>query len=351
MIPLAISASVVWGKVWPILLALVFFGVLIFFHELGHFLFAKLFKVKVNEFAMGMGPALIKKKKGDTVYALRLLPVGGFCSMEGEDTESENEGAFCNKPVWQRFIIVAAGGIVNIIIGIIVVAIMLCGSDLIGTTTVHSFVDGSESMAGMQPGDVICKINDKHVFSEYDYSCLVLRDSDGKIDLTVKRDGSKIELKDVEFGVPQLQNMVVRGIEPGILSVPKYSVRVTASISRMVYLSLFDLITGQYGLKDLSGPVGTVAYVSQTATQASEEKDFSTLYIMMALIAVNLGLFNLLPLPALDGGRLFFMLIEMIFRKPVPRKLEGWVHGIGLLLLLALMAVVTFSDILNLIRN
>ena len=131
------SAAAVWGKVWPVLVAILFFGLLIFFHELGHFTFAKLFKVKVNEFAMGMGPTLFKFKKGETRYALRLFSIGGFVSMEGEDEESENERAFCNKPAWQRFIIVAAGGVVNLIMGAIIVAVMLSQTNLIGLPQIH----------------------------------------------------------------------------------------------------------------------------------------------------------------------------------------------------------------------
>ena len=160
-----VTAAAVWGKVWPILIALLFFGLIISFHELGHFIFAKLFKVQVNEFSLGMGPAIFKKKKGETQYSLRLLPIGGYVSMEGEDEDSENERAFCNIKAWKRFIIIAAGGVVNLIMGVIVVAIMLATSgDLIGTPQINFFhEDAATATQGLQEKDVIKKINGKTV--------------------------------------------------------------------------------------------------------------------------------------------------------------------------------------------
>lgn len=353
------SAAEIWGKAWPIIVAIFFFGLLIFFHELGHFTFAKLFKVKVREFAMGMGPAILKFKKGETKYALRLLPIGGFVSMEGEDEESEDERAFCNKAAWKRFIIVAAGGVINLIMGVLIVAVMLSQSDLIGLPEIHSFEENALSNQQLQAGDEIKKINGKYVFSEYDMSFLMMRDADGVIDFTVERNGEKLELPGVKFqtvdndGVNTIiYDFIIRGVEPGILTVPVNAVKQSISIGRIVWISLFDLVTGQYGLSDLSGPIGTVTLVADAAVQGVEQSmDFSFLYNIMAMIAINIGLFNLLPLPALDGGRLFFILIEMIFRKKVPAKFEGWVHAIGIVLLLGLMVVVSFGDIMRLIRG
>lgn len=357
IIPL-ITASAVWGKVWPILLAILFFGLIIFFHELGHFTFAKLFKVQVNEFAMGMGPTLFKFKKGETKYALRLFPIGGFVSMEGEDEESENERAFCKKPTWQRFIIVAAGGVVNLIMGVIIVAIMLSQTDLIGLPQIHSFEDNSVSSQYLQAGDEIKKINGKRVYSEYDLGFLMSRDKDGIIDFTVERNGETLQLDGVEFQTYDnngtltiVYDFIIKGVQPTFLNVAKNAVLESVSIGRIVWISLLDLVTGQYGLSELSGPIGTVSFIADAAQTATQETDYTYLLNLMAMIAINIGLFNLLPLPALDGGRLFFMLIEMIFRKPVPRKYEGWVHAIGLVLLMLLMVVISFSDILRLIRG
>ena len=357
IIPL-ITAAELWGKAWPILVAILFFGLLIFFHELGHFTFAKLFKVKVHEFAMGMGPTLFKFKKGDTKYALRLFPIGGFVSMEGEDEESEDEGAFCKKPAWQRFIIVAAGGTINLIMGVIIVAVMLSQSSLIGLPEIHSFEENAVSSQHLQAGDKIEKINGKRVFSEYDLSFLMMRDKDGIIDFTVKRDGEKVELPSVPFqtydnnGVNTIvYDFIIRGVEPGIWSVAKNSVLQSVSIGRIVWISLLDLVTGQYGLSDLSGPIGTVTYIADAAQTATQQTDYTYLFNLMAMIAINIGLFNLLPLPALDGGRLLFIAIEVVFRKKVPAKFEGWVHAVGIVLLLGLMVIVSFSDIMRLIRG
>ena len=353
------SAAAVWGKVWPVLVAILFFGLLIFFHELGHFTFAKLFKVQVNEFAMGMGPTLFKFKKGETKYALRLFPIGGFVSMEGEDEESENERAFCNKPAWQRFIIIAAGGVVNLIMGAIIVAVMLSQTNLIGLPEIHSFEENSVSSQYLQAGDEIKKINGKRVYSEYDLSFLMARDKDGIIDFTVEREGEKVELNGVPFQTIKNQDgtitiiydFIIRGVEPGFLSVTKNAVLESVSIGRIVWISLLDLVTGQYGLSDLSGPIGTVSYIADAAQIATQQTDYTYLFMLMAMIAINIGLFNLLPLPALDGGRLFFLAIEFVFRKPVPAKYEGWVHAVGMVLLLLLMAVISLSDILRLIRG
>ncbi len=353
------SAAAVWGKVWPILVAILFFGLLIFFHELGHFTFAKLFKVQVNEFAMGMGPTLFKFKKGETKYALRLFPIGGFVSMEGEDEESENERAFCNKPAWQRFIIIAAGGVINLIMGAIIVAIMLSQSNLIGLPEIHSFEENAVSSQYLQAGDEIREINGKRVYSEYDLSFLMARDKDGVIDFVVEREGEKIDLNGVPFQTVKnddgtitiIYDFIIRGVEPSFLSVAKNAALESVSIGRIVWISLLDLITGQYGLSDLSGPIGTVSYIADAAQIATQQTDYTYLFTLMAMIAINIGLFNLLPLPALDGGRLFFLAIEFVFRKPVPAKYEGWVHAVGMVLLLLLMVVISFSDILRLIRG
>lgn len=355
------TAAAVWGKVWPILIAILFFGLIIAFHELGHFIFAKLFKVQVNEFSLGMGPAIFKKKKGETQYSLRLLPIGGYVSMEGEDEDSENERAFCNIKAWKRFIIIAAGGVVNLIMGVIVVAIMLATSgDLIGTPQINFFhEDAATATQGLQEKDVIKKINGKTVFSEYDLSFLMARDKDGVIDFVVERNNEKVTVDGVKFDTKKnpdgtltiIYDFVIVGVKSNVWTVAKNAVLESVSIARIVWLSLFDLVTGQYGLSDLSGPIGTVTIIADTAQNAVAQTDYSMLFMIMALIAINIGLFNLLPLPALDGGRLFFLLIEMIFRKPIPRKYEGWIHAIGLGLLLLLMVVISFSDIMKLIKG
>ena len=353
------TVAIGWGKIWPILFAILFFCVIIFSHELGHFTFAKLFGVKVNQFAIGMGPKIWRKKKGETEYSVRLFPIGGFVSMEGEDEESDDERAFGKKKTWQRIIIVAAGAVVNLILGLLIVIIMLTQENLIGTPRVNQFYDEATTVnCGLQEGDIIKKINDRYVFSSYDLSFLLSRDKDASVDFVVDRNGEEKILNDVKFQTTELEDgtstmifdFSIVGVEPSFVSVIKYGVLEFVSIARIVWISLFDLITGTYGFKDLSGPIGTVGYIAEI-TQEAVKTDITPVFTILALISINLGIFNLLPIPALDGGRLFFLFIELIFRKPINRKYEGYIHAVGLILLLLLMVVISFSDITKLVRG
>ena len=346
----------IWGNVWPYLVAILLFGVIIAIHEFGHFFFAKLFKVKVNEFALGMGPAIFKKKIGETQYALRLFPIGGFVSMEGEDTESDDDRAFNKKKPYQRFIRVAAGAILNLIRGIIVVAICLSMQNLVGTREVHSFHEKAISCDyGLKAGDEIIKINNTNIYSSRGIGFNMVRDTDNKLDITVLRDGKKVELKDVQFrqfefeGRQYLeQDFYVVGEPHTIFNVAKTAILDSASIVQMVRLSLVDLCTGKYGMKDVSGPIGTISAIADSTAQGPTAKDkLFTALTLLSYITINVGVFNLLPVPALDGGRLFFIFIEMIRRKPISPKKEGIIHTVGLVLLLLFMAVVSISDIIK----
>ena len=350
------TISALWSSFWPYLLAIFLFGILIAIHEFGHFSFAKLFKVKVNEFALGMGPKIISKKKGDTAYSLRLFPIGGFVSMEGEDEESSDEGAFNKKPAWQRFIIIAAGAILNLLLGVLVVGICLSCSELVGTRVVHSFYDNATSQAtGLQVGDEIIEINNTPVYSYKGIAFNLVRDVDNKLDMVVRRNGEKVELKGVEFQQFEFegrmyisQDFILVGEKPNVANVIKNSFLDSASIVQMVRLSLFDMITGKYGIKDVSGPIGTISAIAESTAEPEELSDkLLTALNFLSMITINVGVVNLLPLPALDGGRLFFLFIEMIRRKPIPAEKEGKIHTVGLVLLLVLMAVITISDIIK----
>ncbi len=328
-------------------------------HELGHFSLARLFKVKINEFSIGMGPAILKRKAKETQYSLRLFPIGGFVSMEGEDETSGDERAFCNKPVWQRFLIVCAGAVVNIILGTVLLAILISGQNLVGTNQIHSFAEGSQLEAsGLRAGDEIIQINGRRVFSDMDLSYLMFTDDDGVLEITVKRNGEKLNLDNVKFTTKEkdgkeqiVYDMTILGVEKNFGTVATAAVKQTVSVARLVWMSLGDLISGKYGLKDVSGPIGTVGVIAEIADESAKHTDYSALINIMAFISINIGVFNLLPVPALDGGRLFFMFIEMIFRKPVPAKYENWVHAAGMILLLMFMAVVSFSDIIKFIKG
>lgn len=362
---LEITASAVLSKVWTIALAILFFGVIIIIHEFGHFICAKLFKVRVNEFSIGMGPAIFKKQKGETQYSLRALTIGGYVSMEGEDEESEDERAFNKKKVWQRIIIVVAGATMNLILGLVIMAITLSTStDLIGTNTIKEFYPTavSNQQGGLKEGDKFLKIDGHAVWSERDLSFLMSRSDNGVFNFVVERDGEKVELNNVAFKTEDVEyngktvtmityDFVIVGEKPTFKNVFINSFTQSASIVRTVWLSLFDVVTGRYGMSELAGPVGTVDIIADVAQSAAEEHNFEQLLFIMALITINIGVANLLPLPALDGGRLMFLIIEGIRRKPVNRKYEGYIHAAGLALLLLLMVFVTYNDIVRIIHT
>ncbi|HZK21066.1 MAG TPA: M50 family metallopeptidase [Oscillospiraceae bacterium] len=350
------TVAPIWSAVWPYLLAILLFGVIIAIHEVGHFLFAKLFDVKVNEFALGMGPVIFKRQKGETKYALRLFPIGGFVSMEGEDEDSDDDRAFFRKPCWQRFIIVAAGAILNLILGVIVVAIVLSADNLIGTKTINGFFEDSvSSNYGLMEGDEILEINGTKIYSYRGIGFNLVRDDDNSVDFKVRRDGQVIDVNGVEFDTFEYEgrdyivwDFQLIGVEPSFLKVVKTAVLDSASIVQLVRLSLVDMVSGKYGLKDISGPIGTISAIADTTAQAKTVKEkMLTALELLSYITINVGVFNLLPVPALDGGRLFFIAIEAIRRKPISRKYEGYIHAAGLIMLLLLMVVVTVSDIVK----
>ncbi|MBO5852719.1 MAG: RIP metalloprotease RseP [Clostridia bacterium] len=339
---------------WPYLVAILAFVLLIIIHELGHFIAAKICGVRVNEFAVGFGPKLFKKKIGETVYAWKLIPLGGYCAMEGEDEGSEDERAFCNKGPLKRLFIVANGAIFNLVLGLIIVAITLIPSQKFSSTTIASFTDNAvSSQYGLEAGDEILSVDGRKIFTTYDLSYAFTGVDDGAIDITVKRNGEKVELKDVRFETATENEIsyikvdfYVLGIEKTPLTFITQTIHTAIANCRVVWFSLIDLITGKYGLSAMSGPVGITATIGSVA-----KANLFNILPIMALITINLGIFNLLPLPALDGGRIIFILIELITRKPVPQKYEGLVHTIGLIILLAFMLLITAKDIISLIAG
>lgn len=333
-----------------IIIAILIFGFLVVIHEGGHYLFARLFNVKIYEFAIGMGPRLLShtSKKTGIVYSLRLLPFGGFVSMAGEDEACDDENSLNRKPVWQRMIITAAGALVNIIAGVLVMAVIVLSSDKLASTRVAQFAAGSTSNnQGLCVGDEIVKIGSSRVYTGNDLAYEIMRQGDKPLDITLIRDGEKITLEDVEF--PQIteqgtvfgnSDFLVFEEEKTPLNLAKHAVTRSFSTIKMIYDSLFDLVSGRYGAEAVSGPVG----VTQALGEAASHSMSSFVYLAV-IISVNLGVVNLLPLPALDGGRLMFQLIELIFRRPVPQKVEGYIHLAGMALLMTLLVFLTFKDI------
>ena len=358
MHPILLSASAaggVAGKILTVIFAILFFGFIIALHEFGHFSTAKLFRMRVNEYSIGMGPALLKKKKGETQYSLRLLPIGGFVALEGEDEESDDPKAFSNQKAWKRFIVIAAGATLNIILGLVLIGVMLGVTGSVPTTVVSDVTDDlAAADNGVHVGDKIQSIDGIRVFSSRDLYYCLYRSDDDTYDIVLKRDGQKLELEDVKVQYSAEEgycSFIVGSEKTGFFNSIGGSFRETLSMSKMIFLSLVDMIRGQYGLKDMSGPIGTINIVADTASEAVQTADYGSIIFILAFITVNIGIVNLLPLPALDGGRLFFILIEMIVRKPVPKKFEAVVHAVGLVLLLGLMALISFNDIVNLIRR
>lgn len=340
----------IWNTVYPILIAILFFELIIIIHEGGHFVAARLMKIKVNEFSIGMGPKLIQFKKGDTKYTLRLILFGGYCAMEGESEDSDDENSFAKKKVWQRFFVVVAGALMNLILGFLVIVIMLSSGSLIGTTEIAKFDNKAVSSATLKQGDIIKSIDGMRVYTSTDVTTGLSRSGDDTLDMTVLRDGKTLDLK-VKFNMEKYEgrNFInmdfwLVGNKKTVGGVIKESFKEWISFTRMVFLSVHDMIVGKYGLSDLAGPVGTVSVVS-TAVKTSA---YSMLRIM-ALLTINVGLFNLFPIPALDGWRLFLLIFEGLFKRKLPDKWDWAINAVGLVLLLGLMCVITFSDITKLL--
>ena len=349
-----------------IIIAIIIFGILIAIHEFGHFTAAKLCGVKVEEFAIGMGPALFKKQKGETVYALRILPIGGFCAMAGEDEESDDPRAFTNQGFWKKFVILCAGSFMNLVLGIVLILIMYAGAQAFVTPTIDHFMDGCpyEGAEAMQAGDTFYSIDGQRIYLVSDVSSFLMR-GDGVYDIVMLRDGEKVELKDFALTTKTYAEYANEGPKYGFVfgyteatfgTKLEYTWNTTLEFSRLVWLGLGDLINGKVGLKDMSGPVGIVDMRNEVGQQAESAKAAAdNLLYISAFIAVNLAIMNMLPIPALDGGRVFLMIvtviIEAVSRKKLDPKYEGYIHLGGMVLLLGLMALVMYNDIAKLITG
>ncbi len=444
-----------------LLIGILFFELIIFSHEFGHFITAKLSGVKVNEFALGMGPKLFGFTKGETTYTFRLLPIGGYCAMEGEDEDSENPRAFNNAKIWKRMIIIIAGAVMNILLGFILMFAFTVQEDSFASTKIEGFSPNAYTAnTGLQVGDEIIGVNgysvwnsrdmqfgiatlkchevdghslnvfrqdcmnfsrellvefvnEKEISDEkyneaykiFDDGCVEIRNSESKEDakskyeklcsdlctffgkdnyeikpiteqdvrkrftgdITVIRDGKEVLLEDVYFYTQYLTeedqkadkpsiafDFYVEEIDKSFSSVMSQTFTQTCSMAKSVWTSLVWLVQGQFSFADLSGPVGIASAVTQVASQGLMTgfgDAVNNIMFVMILITINLGIVNMLPFPALDGGRFLFLLIEWIFRKPIPRKVEQIVNTAGLILLLLFMAIISLKDIWQLITG
>lgn len=339
-----------------ILISIFMFGILIFIHEFGHFITAKLCNIKVNEFAIGMGPTLLKKQKGETKYALRAFPIGGFVSMEGEDEESTDNRAFNNKSIPKRFLVLIAGAAMNILLGIIITFIIVCMQSRLATTEIAYFEENALThQTGLEVGDTILKVDNANILSANDLIYSIMMDEDGVVNMLVRRNGEKVLLENVSFQVEPseehegINNIIfdfkVVGAEKTVGTVLKSTAIESISTAKTIWRSLIDILRGRISVNELSGPIGVATTINTAINQGAW---LSSVLSIVAFISINLGIFNLLPFPALDGGRIVFLLIEAIRRKPIDRKYEGYVNFIGFALLMILMVFVLFKDIISL---
>ena len=348
-----------------ILFAILLFSFLIFIHEFGHFIAAKLSGVQVNEFAMFMGPAIFKWKKGETQYSIRCIPIGGYCAMEGEDEDSDNPRAFTKAKWWKKLIILVAGAALNFIAGLLICVVLMLPQEKIAAPEIDTLEDFC-TIEGLQEGDRILKIDGERIYLTSNISMILALNPGDTHDVVVERNGKVIELNDLVMQKHKVTDE--NGVESyryGLLFKEKkatFGVKVTegvkmsADFARSVRLSLQMLFRGQAKFSDLSGPVGIVGIMSDSAESAdSTQAALMNLLYFGAFIAINLAIMNLLPLPALDGGRvvalLLTLLIEKVTRKKLDPKYEGYVHAAGMILLLGLMAVIFMKDIIMIFKR
>lgn len=338
-----------------IIIAIIIFSIIILFHELGHFLLAKANGVKVNEFSLGLGPTLFGFTKGVTKYSLKLLPFGGACMMEGEDENSDDQRAFGNKSVWARMSVVFAGPFFNFIMAFIfaIVLVACVGYD---KPQIAGVLEGyAADEAGMQEGDIILKLNSTNIHLYREVSAYSLFNAGETVEVVYERDGEKytttLEPKYDEESGRYLYGFLGNSqrTKAGIGEAVSYAFYEVKYCIWSTIESLKMLITGGASVNDLSGPVGIVKNIGDTYESSVSTDGYYYAFLNMLnwaiLLSANLGVMNLLPLPALDGGRLVFLVVEAIRRKKIDPDKEGFVHFIGIALLMILMVVVMFNDI------
>ncbi len=344
--------------VFKILITVLLFGVLIFIHELGHYLTARWSGVKILEFSLGMGPAILKKEKKGIQYSLRAFPIGGFVQMDGEDGDGTDENSFDKKPKRKRLIILAAGAFNNIVFGFLLICLvygLMRGITLYPTTYVAEFDENAQSSSsGLAEKDKIVSVNGYRIYSYTDLAYAFSLDTDKDLTLTVIRNGKKQVLENVklpvvddEYGKRYEIDFTVYGTKKTVWSTVKYSFDNTISLSRSIYSFIGSLFTGKADLKNVSGPVGTTKIVGD-AVVSEKGFDFASLFLMMAMISINLGIVNLLPFPALDGGRILLLGYEAIFKKRLNKKVEAAINTTGFILLMGLMLIITIKDVVHL---
>ncbi|WP_245628354.1 RIP metalloprotease RseP [Fervidicola ferrireducens] len=333
------------NKLNTIAISIIVFGALVFFHELGHFLVAKLCDIKVNEFSLGFGPILVSLKKGETLYSIRALPLGGYVKMEGEDEKTGDPRAFSNKPVGARMAVVISGPMMNLLMAVILISLIGFFSG-VATTKVTVIPNSPAELAGIKDGDIIAAIDDKKISSWDETVSIISQKPNQTLEIEILRNGEKKEIlvkteqePETGRGVIGIKSVVIR-YSP--LHSLKTGIQKTLWASSMILSSIPRLLTGR-GLSDLVGPLGIAHMVGEAARVGI----FNVLYLT-AFISINLGLLNLLPVPALDGSRLVFLFVEFLRGKPIDPEKEGMIHFLGFALLMLLMVFVLYRDFMRL---
>ncbi len=352
-----------------IIFAILLFSLLVFVHELGHFMAAKASGVRVNEFAIFMGPAIWKKQKGDTLYSIRCIPFGGYCAMEGEDADTEDPHSFQKAAWWKRLGILLAGSAMNFLAGVLIMVIVFLPVQQIVLPTVSTFEEGCtlNGEGGLQVGDTLLEMDGEKIYVQSDFSTILALNPGDVHDLVVRRNGEKVYLNDFKMERHEFPNEdgstsqrfgFAFSISEKLTLGGKldYAWKNVLNAGRIVRLSLQMLISGDAGVSDMTGPVGIVGQMNDLAQASATWVDalLNMLYFG-GFIAINLAIMNLLPIPALDGGRAVALLITTaivkITGKEVDPKYEGYIHGAGMILLLGFMALIMFKDIFTIFKR
>ena len=358
------------------ILAIVVFGLLIFVHELGHFIVAKLSGITVLQFTIGFGPAIFKKQVGETLYAIRLLPLGGAVMMQGEEDEDTEklltgekefsvdesalspEGSFAEASLPKRFAVCVAGAAMNFLTGVVIILLLLTPARYASTPRISGFLEGFPYAAadnggvGFEVGDRIVRVNDFHVYTMSDFSTAMFYDDDAKYDIVVERNGKKIRLENFEMKATVLDEETGSYLygfqlgtqELGLFGKVGYAVKTSMTYLQSAVMGIKMMLTGQVGTQDMMGTVGIASQMGEMA-----KASMSAMWNFVAYISINLAFVNLLPIPALDGGKILFLLIELVRGKKLDPKYEGVASMVGLMLILALFIFVTYHDILRIV--
>lgn len=347
--------------------AILVFGGVVLVHEWGHFILARRNGIRVLEFAIGMGPKLWSKKVNGTEYSIRLLPIGGFNRMLSREEEEQLRQAGEEVPEyepgpgsyyedaapWRRLLVLAAGPAMNVVLGFALLVVLLSGQELLATRQVAQVDPDSQAAAsGLQAEDLILEVNGRHCFVYQDIYYELERTSNDQADILVRRNGEKVLLENVKFDRVTMEDgysyldigFKVYGVEPGLLTTPKAAFQYTIYYAKYIFTSLFDLFTGRVGINNLSGPVGIVSAINEAVMMGWDE-----VLNMAILISINLGIFNLIPIPGLDGGQIIFTGVEAVLRRPISAKIRNAVNMAGLMALIFLAIFATYQDILRLL--